>query len=224
MAEVYFSGDELEDYFGGNLNLGILNGTTFLKGSFKMTFWDQAGNQTDIVNDKDWTFNNASSASLTATSAGASLPKDFKGVQIIGSVGKFDVSGNFDMATLYDGIETLANPEKAASNHVVLSTSSDVTLTLSMGDVLALGVTNSFSISDVDNAKHKGQIQMRIDGQTGDKLNLDGLVNSLDLKWTGGQTSTNVPLDIGLEKYNVYTNSDLGIALFVDQQIEVKVF
>jgi hypothetical protein len=77
---------------------------------------------------------------------------------------------------------------------------------------------------ETDNAKHKGQIQMRIDGQTGDKLNLDGLVNSLDLKWTGGQTSTNVPLDIGLEKYNVYTNSDLGIALFVDQQIEVKVF
>jgi hypothetical protein len=40
----------------------------------------------------------------------------------------------------------------------------------------------------------------------------------------GGQTSTNIPLDIGTEKYNVYTNVTLGLALFVDQQIEVKVF
>jgi hypothetical protein len=126
------------------------------------------------------------------------------------------------MASLYDGLDTIV--DQAAANHIVLSNTSDVTLTLSMGDVLALGVTNSFSVSDVVNAKHKGQIQMRIDGQTGDKLNLDGLVNGLDLDWVGGNASTNLPLDIGSEKYDVYTNAALGIALFVDQQIEVKVF
>lgn len=186
-----------------------------------MTFWDQAGNQTDVMNDKDWTFNNSDVVSLTATSDGAAVPKDFKGGQIVGAVGKIEISSDFDMASLYDGIDSVA--DQAAANQVVLS-NADVTLTLSMGDILALGVTNSFSISDVVNAKHKGQIQMRIDGQTGDKLNLDGLVNGLDLKWVGGQTSTNIPLDIDLEKYNVYTNAELGIALFVDQQIDVKVF
>lgn len=216
--------DKSGEYFGGNLNLGIQNGTFFSKGTFNMTFWDQAGNQTDVVNEKDWTFNNANGVSFTSLSAGAALPKDFKGNQIIGSIGKFDVSGNFDMAGLYDGINTLDNPERAVLNHIVLSNTSDVTVTLSMGDVLALGVTNSFSIADVENARHKGQIQMRIDGQTGDKLNLDGLVNGLSLDWVGGQTSTNIPLDIGTEKYNVYTNVTLGLALFVDQQIEVKVF
>lgn len=209
------------EYFGGNLNLGIQNGTFFGKGTFKMTFWDQAGNQTDVMNDKDWTFNNSDVVSLTATSDGAAVPKDFKGGQIVGAVGKIEISSDFDMASLYDGIDSVA--DQAAANQVVLS-NADVTLTLSMGDILALGVTNSFSISDVVNAKHKGQIQMRIDGQTGDKLNLDGLVNGLDLKWVGGQTSTNIPLDIDLEKYNVYTNAELGIALFVDQQIDVKVF
>jgi hypothetical protein len=124
---------------------------------------------------------------------------------------------------LYDGIDTLVNPEKAATNHVVLSNTSNVTLTLSMGDVLALGVTNSFSVADVSGAKHKGQIQMLIDGQTHDQLNLDGLVNGLNLAWTGGQTSTNLPLSLGVEQYNVYTNTALGLALFVDKDITVNV-
>jgi hypothetical protein len=210
----YKYGNVIGEYFGGNLNLGIQNGTFFAKGDFKMTFWDQAGNQTDIVNGKDWTFNNASVASLTATSDGAVVPKYFNGGQIIGAVGQFDVPGNFDMASLYDGIDAIA--DQAAANHIALSDASDVTLTLSMGDVLALGVTNSFS-----DAGHEGQIQMRIDGQTRDALNLDGLVNGLNLNWV--QSSTNFPLDTGSERYDVYTNAALGLALFVDKDITVNV-
>ena len=90
------------------------------------------------------------------------------------------------MASLYDGIDTVV--DQAAANHVVLSDTSDATLNISMGDVLALGVTNSFSIADVDNARHKRQIQMRIDGQEGDQLNLDGFVDGVHLFWKGGQT------------------------------------
>lgn len=175
-------------------------------------------------NEKIWHFETPMTpTTLNPSDAGYLSPKNFSETSV-GSAGKYDTLSDFDMVTLYDGINTLQNPERAVSNHVVLSNTSDVTVTLSMGDVLALGVTNSFSIADVENARHKGQIQMRIDGQTGDKLNLDGLVNGLSLDWVGGQTSTNIPLDIGTEKYNVYTNATLGLALFVDQQIEVKVF
>jgi hypothetical protein len=92
-----------------------------------------------------------------------------------------------------------------------------------MGDVLALGVTNSFSVVDSINSLHKGQIQMLIDGQAGDTLNLDGLVNGLNLAWNGGQTSFNGPLTLGIEQYNVYTNAALGLALFVDKDITVNV-
>ena len=74
-----------------------------------------------------------------------------------------------------------------AASHVVLSNTKDVALTLSLGDVLALGVTNSFSVSDVAEARHKGQIQMLIEGQKGDVLNLDGWVNAADLDWAGGK-------------------------------------
>ena len=148
--------------------------------------------------------------------------KDFSGLEPVGSIGKIDVSSNFDMASLYDGIDTVV--DQAAANHVVLSDTSDATLNISMGDVLALGVTNSFSIADVDNARHKGQIQMRIDGQEGDQLNLDGFVDGVHLFWNGGQTRTNLPLDIGTDRYNVFTNTAIGVALFVDEDIKVNVF
>ncbi|PUE41819.1 Ig-like domain-containing protein [Limnohabitans sp. Bal53] len=208
------------NYFGGNLNLSIEDGTVFEKGEFVMTFWDQAGNKTDIENAKQWVFSNANTASLTETSAGAALPKDFKGGQLIDSVGAHNVPVNFDMATLYDGIDTLANPEKAVTNHVVLSKDSGVTLDVSMGDVLALGVTNSFSIASVNGgAQHKDQIQMRIDGQSDDTLNLDGLVNGLNMTWE--KSSTLFKLNNGPEEYDVYTNTVLGVALFVDDDIKV---
>jgi hypothetical protein len=132
-------------------------------------------------------------------------------------VGEYVVLSDFDMASLYDGISAVA--DQGAASHVVLSDTKDVVLTLSMGDVLALGVTNSFSFDEL----YKGQIQMRIDGQAGDALNLDGLVNSLNLAWNGGQTSFNGPLTLGLEQYNVYSNVALGLALFVDTSITVNV-
>jgi hypothetical protein len=179
-----------------------------------LDFWDQAGNITTIENTgQTWKFGSP----VANPTQGSLVKKDFTGLQAVGPVGEYVVLSDFDMASLYDGISAVA--DQGAASHVVLSDTKDVVLTLSMGDVLALGVTNSFSFD----ALHKGQIQMRIDGQTGDTLNLDGLVNGLNLTWIGGQASSNVPLTSGFEQYNVYTNTALGLALFVDTDITVNV-
>jgi hypothetical protein len=216
------TGGELKTYNGGTLIFDAA-GKTFSSGQFVIDFWDQAGNWTQITNkDQTWIFG-ISAPAVTPLAADTTFlaSKEFNGAKAIGSIGKIDVSSNFDMASLYDGIDSVV--DKAASNHVVLSNTSNVTLNLSMGDVLALGVTNSFSIADLSNARHKGQTQMRIDGQEGDQLNLDGFVNGEKWVWAGGDSSTNVPLGIGSDSYSVYTNSELGVALFVDTDIKVNV-
>jgi hypothetical protein len=215
-----FGSDVIRSYTGGTLIFNAAN-KTFAKGEFVLDFWDQAGNLTKITNtNESWIFSSPlNPVTLGPNDSGYLAEKSFNGTQTLGAVGKLDVGGNFDMASLYDGIETLANPEKAASNHVVLSNISGVTLDVSMGDVLALGVTNSFSIASVNGgAQHKDQIQMRIDGQADDKLNLDGLVNGLNLPWV--KSTTAFPLDNGPERYDVYTHDGLGIALFVNTQIK----
>jgi hypothetical protein len=207
-------------YNGGILDLGLLK-SEYAIGEFELKFWDQAGNLKVEKNDKIWRFENpASPSQLSETDTGFLAPKNFID-KLIGAVGKLDVTSNFDMATLYDGIDNVA--DQAAANHIVLSNTTNVSLTLSMGDVLALGVTNSFSVADSDHARYKGQTQMLIDGQAGDTLNLDGWVNGLNLAWSGGQTSSNVPLTVGTEQYNVYTNAALSLALFVDKDIKVNV-
>jgi hypothetical protein len=218
-----FGSEVMRSYTGGTLIFNAAN-KTFAKGEFVLDFWDQAGNLTKITNTNEtWIFSSPlNPVTLGPNDSGYFAEKSFNGTQTLGAVGKLDVEGNFDMASLYDGIETLANPEKAASNHVVLSNTSGVTLDVSMGDVLALGVTNSFNIASVNGgAQHKGQIQMRIDGQNDDKLNLDGLVNGLNLPWV--KSTTAFPLDNGPERYDVYTNASLSVALFVDTDITVNV-
>ena len=212
-----FENSGLIEYGGGQITLPGAK-AEYAAGTFKLDFWDQAGNITTIENTgQTWKFGSP----VGNPTQGSLVKKDFTGLQAVGPVGKYDVSSDFDMASLYDGISAVA--DQGAASQVVLSNIKDVVLTLSMGDVLALGVTNSFSVANVDGAKHKEQIQMRIDGQTGDKLNLDGLVNGLNLAWTGGQPSSNVPLTLGVEQYNVYTNTVLGVALFVDKDITVNV-
>jgi hypothetical protein len=83
-----------------------------------------------------------------------------------------------------------------------------------MGDVLALGVTNSFDLG-LTYSQHKEKIQMKIDGQTGDKLKLDGLVGGSNIAW---DIEVN---QVGLdgETYKVYKNDTMGVALFIDKDI-----
>jgi hypothetical protein len=215
-----FGSGLIKTYTGGKLDLGPL-ASEYAIGTFSLKFWDQAGNLTTYKNDTNvWKFINQDIS--PSNEVGSLIAKDFTGTQIMGSVGQYQVSSNLDMASLYDGIDSIA--DQAAVNHVVLSNTSDVALSLSMGDVLALGVTNSFSVANVAGAKHQGQIQMRVDGQSGDELNLDGWVNGSQFAWSGGQNSTNLPLGIGAHQYNVYANDSLGLILFVDTDVTVKVF
>lgn len=210
----------IKTYTGGKLDLGAL-APEYATGAFSLKFWDQTGNLTTYKNDTHvWKFINQDTS--PSSQVGSLIARDFTGTQTMGSVGQYQVASNLDMASLYDGIDNMA--DQAAINHVVLSNTANVTLNLSMGDVLALGVTNSFSVADVPEARHQGQIQMRVDGQSGDVLNLDGWVNGSQLAWSGGQNSTNSPLGIGAEQYSVYTNASLGLVLFVDTDITVKVF
>jgi hypothetical protein len=215
-----FNGGAVKNYTGGHLVLDDIQ-STYAPGQFKVEFWDQAGNLTLIQNQGEtWNFTQPlAPKTLSPTDVGYMGPKDLTGQQALGSVKPYEVDSKFDMASLYDGIDSIA--DRGAVNHVVLSNTSNVELTLSMGDVLALGVTNSFSVADITGAKHKGQIQMRIDGQTDDVLNLDGVVNGEKWVWAGGKNSNNSPLGIGLETYDVYTNTALGLALFVNTEINV---
>jgi hypothetical protein len=215
-----FNGGAVKNYTGGHLVLDDIQ-STYAPGQFKVEFWDQAGNLTLIQNQGEtWNFTQPlAPKTLSPTDVGYMGPKDLTGQQVLGSVKPYEVDSKFDMASLYDGIDSIA--DRGAVNHVVLSNTSNVELTVSMGDVLALGVTNSFSVADITGAKHKGQIQMRIDGQTDDVLNLDGVVNGEKWVWAGGKNSNNSPLGIGLETYDVYTNTALGLALFVNTEINV---
>lgn len=214
--------EELKSYNGGTLIFDAA-GKTFSSGQFIIDFWDQAGNLTQITNkDQTWIFGKAAPAvTPQPTDATYLASKEFSGLKTVGTVGKIDVSSNFDMASLYDGIDSVV--DKGAANHVVLSNTSDVILNVSMGDVLTLGVTNSFSIAVGANSLHKGQTQMRIDGQSGDQVNLDGLVNGEKWVWSGGENSSNSPLGIGSDTYDVYTNTALGVALFVDRDVKVNI-
>lgn len=209
-----FENSHLIEYKGGQITLSGIK-MEYLPGTFKLEFWDQAGNVSTVDNaGQTWKFGSP----VANPTQGSFVKKDFTGLQAVGPVGKYEISGDFDMASFYDSISAVA--DQGAASHVVLSNIEGVELTLSMGDVLALGVTNSFSIESVNGSpQHKGQIQMRIDGQSDDTLNRDGLVNGLKLTWE--KSGTSFPLDNGLEKYDVYTNTALGVALFVDNDIKV---
>jgi hypothetical protein len=203
------------EYFGGKLNLGIDVVKTYNSGQFELSFWDQAGNLTKIINTGEtWQFTDSylKAVSYSKGEVGSFAMQDYSGVNPVGSIGALDVMNDFDMATLYDGIGVIV--DKAATNHVKLSASADVNLELSMGDVLALGVTNSFDLG-LTYSQHKEKIQMKIDGQTGDKLKLDGLVGGSNIAW---DIEVN---QVGLdgETYKVYKNDTMGVALFIDKDI-----
>jgi hypothetical protein len=83
-----------------------------------------------------------------------------------------------------------------------------------MGDVLELGVKNSFSNATA----HQGRLQMRIDGDAGDKVVLDDLVGTIDYDWNAN--NSRVTLDG--QEYRVYTHDGLGLSLFVQQGVQIN--
>jgi hypothetical protein len=198
---------------GTVLNLGGVN--QFAAGNFKLVFRDTAGNEQLVTNDKTWDLSSAGTITLATGSAG---PGGFGDGQLVGSVGpvsgKYEMTRgeNLDLSTLY----TLTPTQGANGglNHIVMGAGAQ-TLTVSIGDVLELGISNSFS----NDAAFKDHLQMRVDGDTADQLNLTKQwANSTDQGWALNPA----PLTLGVDgTYNVYTNDTLKLDLFVKSAVLV---
>jgi hypothetical protein len=205
-------------FSGGIFDFTNLNESSWKKvfnaGEFKLTFVDFAGNVSSVVNPNLWDFTTATKTTFSNLSPLVS--PGFSDNQLVGSIGKLSLTTasakELDMASLYDGISDLG--DVAAINHVDL-TQGDHTLTLTMGDVLELGVKNSFSNASA----HKGHLQMRIDGDANDKVVLDDLVGTTDYNWY--TNNSNVTLDG--QNYLVYTHEGLGLSLFVNNAMAQQI-
>jgi len=212
----YTGGTGVKSYTGGLFDLKDLEGKTFEKGAFSLEFTDWAGNTFVIKNDDvRMDFSKATMATPDSTTP-VQLPiPGFSNNQLIGSIGKLTVGRDdpkdLDMASLYDGISDLGNV--AAINHVDLS-QGDHTLKLTMGDVLDLGVKNSFSNATA----HKGHLQMRIDGNAGDTVVLDDLVGTVDYDWN----TNNSLVTLDGQLYRAYTHEGLGLSLFIHQNVQIN--
>lgn len=207
------SGFVEKQYTGGLFDLKELVGKSFEKNTFSLEFKDWAGNVYTIEND----FGRMDFTKAEMGVPDASVPAEwpvpgFSGNQLVGSVGKVTLTAtdpkDFDMASLYDGIPLVG--DVAAANHVDITQGNHV-LKLTMGDVLDLGVKNSFTTAAV----HKDHLQMRIDGDAGDTVNLDNLVGSNAMDWV----KNNSTVTLEGKDYAAYTHEALGLSLFVQNGV-----
>ena len=192
-----------------------------------MGFWDLAGNtaktltsadnpQTAAVDDA-WAFATGVSVvnlSQNGLNADYKNPKTFGAGALAGSVGKLEFDqGQETTVNLADRYQlTPAANAVTTVNHISMSDGvGNDTLKLTMGDVLALGVKDSF----VSN----GHRQMRIDGDAGDKVSLDDLVGSSSVQ-TWSQTTTE---QLNGTSYKVYSNAYWGLDLYIKQDLQVTV-
>jgi hypothetical protein len=196
----------------GSLNL---NGKShFEPGEFSIRFQDKAGNEWLKTNTQAWDFGNlAGNISLLTTSSIDSGA--FEPGKLVGSIGKYALASaqTLDLSSLYT--LTPAGDGQGAINHLDMRGNGAQTLKVSIADVLALGVENSFSYADT----FRDRLQMRIDGDSGDKLTLSKQWGSSnDQSWLAhGQ------LTLDGQNYNAYFNQALGLEVFVQSAIAVTV-
>ena len=189
---------------------------TYDVGQLKIVYTDLAGNSYAMVNDKKWEFELTDPIVKTSPSTNVP-PSAFGGGELAGSVGLYTLSTNetsLDLSTLHSTSPGAGSV--GAINHIGLSGSGTVTnaahtLALTTSDVLALSVKNSF-ISN-------GHQQMRIDGDAGDQVMLDDLLGGSTFTW---QKAAN-PSVLSGQNYTVYSNSTLGLDLFIHQTVHVTV-
>lgn len=216
-----------KEYQGGYFELSDLSGKNFgTSDNFKLSFIDLAGNEKQVINPVN-SYNFDSNAILSKAADAdhpASLPNPgYTSTQptVIGNVGNtFKVEGlqEFDMSTLYDGISDIA--DRAAVNHIDLLTDSKAqTLNISVQDVLALGVGESFLSSE----KHAGKIQMRIDGDAKDHVKLTNEFEATgNASWTVNQETT-VSLEGISGEYFQATNIASGLELFIKKDVQISI-
>jgi len=139
----------------------------------------------------------------------------FEPGKLVGSIGKYALASDqtLDLSSLYT--LTPAGDGQGAINHLDMRGNGAQTLKVSIADVLALGVENSFSNASA----FIDHLQMRIDGDSGDKLTLSKQWGSSnDQSWLAhGQ------LTLDGQNYNAYFNQALGLEVFVQSAIAVTV-
>jgi len=207
--KIIFKASEAGEFFSGLASFD--NGLTLVShqfdtGAFSLSFKDLVGNETTLVNGDPWQINDKTPVLEVGPS-----PASF--VALTGPVGSYQLGADqnvLDLASLDNVMRRVG--DRVAINHVsMLDASGDDVLTVSMGDVLSLGVANSFTNS--------GHLQMRIDGDAGDRVVLDSFVGSSKLHaWSAPSEQT-----WGASQYLVYSNSALGLDLFIQQGVVTTV-
>ena len=207
--KITFKASEAGEFFSGLASFD--NGLTLVShqfdtGAFSLSFKDLVGNETTLVNGDPWQINDKTPVLEVGPS-----PASF--VALTGPVGSYQLGADqnvLDLASLDNVMRRVG--DRVAINHVsMLDASGDDVLTVSMGDVLSLGVANSFTNS--------GHLQMRIDGDAGDRVVLDSFVGSSKLHaWSAPSEQT-----WGASQYLVYSNSALGLDLFIQQGVVTTV-
>jgi hypothetical protein len=195
------------------LPVGAISITAFEIGKFEIKHTDLAGNTSTFSNQNRWEFKLTQPVEEQKPTNSAS-PSTFGDGELAGSIGQYILKTDeltLDLSALHT-----TSPQAgglAAINHIGLSGSGAVdnaahTLKLTTGDVLALGVKNSF-ISN-------GRVQMRIDGDAADKVQLDDLLGGTSYSWS---TPTNQTLNGST--YLLYSNADLGLDLLIQQAVQI---
>jgi hypothetical protein len=207
--KIIFKASEAGEFFSGLASFD--NGLTLVShqfdtGAFSLSFKDLVGNETTLVNGDPWQINDKTPVLEVGPS-----PASF--VALTGPVGSYQLGADqnvLDLASLDNVMRRVG--DRVAINHVsMLDASGDDVLTVSMGDVLSLGVANSFTNS--------GHLQMRIDGDAGDRVVLDSFVGSSKLHaWSAPSEQT-----WGASQYLFYSNSALGLDLFIQQGVVTTV-
>jgi hypothetical protein len=193
------------------LPVGQSSTTAYNTGAFEIKFTDLTGNSSIISNDRRWEFNLTQAVKEEIPSVSAP-PSTFGNGELAGSIGRLAFDATFqslDLSGLYSSSPSIGNV--AAINHIVMTDGAgDDTLKLTIGDVLQLGVRNSFLST--------GRQQMRIDGDSGDRVELDDLLGGSSFAWTKANDS----VVLNALNYDVYRNSDLNLELFIQQTITTR--
>lgn len=172
-------------------------------------YTDLAGNITIWTSKDDaFDFSSMSEDALKSKGSDGSLNKSVSPFPV-GAVGAYSVyQQDFDMASLYEHVQKIG--DRVAVNKLdMLQGQGDHVVHVTMGDVLAMGIKNSF----VDD----GNIQLLIDGDSKDVLNLDNLVGSSSYNWSADNSLKTVDG----KTYLAYTNTDFGLEVLVNANVQV---
>jgi len=203
------------DYTGGVFDMKEALGKSFAAGQFTLSFTDVSGNTYQLKNTEvTWDFSKAAMGTADASMPAVLPAVGYNGTNPVGSIGKLvlqaGADAEIDLSSLYSKAPALG--DASAVNHIDAK-AGDHLIKLTMGDVLALGVKDSFSVATA----HKGHLQMRIDGDAKDTLKLDDLVGTTEYSWNSNQST----VTLSGRTYKVFSNAELGLDLFVEADIRI---